>query len=794
MGRKLARLARMDWTEVGWRARVRARIGADRLRSAIAPPRWDRRELISALASSPGLEATRTALAAGRWDDAHRALSDYFSSSPGRFVIAARNRVPLADAIRTRFPDSAADAAARADRVLADRYDLLAYPGLEFRGRGTGPDWHLDPVNNRRAPRRFWSTVPYLDVECGDHKIVWELNRHQHWLRLGRAYWLTGESKYRARFITELNSWLSDNPPLIGINWASMLELGLRTLSWIWALNFFVGSGDDETPWTVDLLLALDRQLTHVEHNLSYYFSPNTHLLGEALALYVAGRSLPELDPDGHRAALGRRILLAEISRQISADGGHCERSTHYHRYTLDFYLLALVVATVTGDPAADELRAAVARLRAAARLLADDNGRIPLIGDDDGGELWPMVGASANDIRASLVVAGALVGAGDSVPGGIPEEAYWMLSQPALSPLLENPSPTPQSRAPRSGALTDTGYYVSRSAAGDHIIIDGGPHGYLNAGHAHADALSLTMSVRGAPLLIDPGTACYTTDRELRDRMRSTALHNTLVLDGQSQSVPDGPFHWARTAGSRVLRWRTNSAFDYFAGAHDGYGPSEHRRHVLALHGDLLVVADLVSGTGSHDAAVHWHIDPSWSVRADGRRVDLDSAAGHCELVVPSGMVEAFHGDEATGLGFYAPVYGRLLPSTSIRVSAGGDAPLWIVSVFGLDRANRVHDVDFLPIERTAGTLLHGVGLRIRRERSCDDLLIAEPARDGATWRLGDIETDAHLLFCRTSGSDQVGEIALVDGSIVRTPWDDPRLASIGRVSDLHLDNLCAA
>ena len=25
----------------------------------------------------------------------------------------------------------------------------------------------------------------YLDASCGDHKIIWELNRHQHWLVLG---------------------------------------------------------------------------------------------------------------------------------------------------------------------------------------------------------------------------------------------------------------------------------------------------------------------------------------------------------------------------------------------------------------------------------------------------------------------------------------------------------------------------------------------------------------------------------------------------------------------------------
>src|SRR5205085_2607196 len=105
-----------------------------------------------------------------------------------------------------------------------------------------------------------------------------------------------------------------------------MLELAFRSLSWVWAIHLFVEpSADDETPWLVDLLVALDRQLSQIERNLSYYFSPNTHLLGEALALYVAGRVLPVLGASGRRAATGRRVLLAEMQRQIAADGGHCE-------------------------------------------------------------------------------------------------------------------------------------------------------------------------------------------------------------------------------------------------------------------------------------------------------------------------------------------------------------------------------------------------------------------------------------------------------------------------------------
>ena len=100
--------------------------------------------------------------------------------------------------------------------------------------------------------------------------------------------------------------------------------------------------------------------------------------------------------------------------------------------------------------------------------------------------------------------------------------------------------------------ALPETGYYVVRSAA-EHNVIDGGPHGYRNGGHAHADALALTMSVRGLPLLVDPGTACYTIDPAVRDRMRSSALHNTVTVDERSQSIPRGPFHWSHVANARV-------------------------------------------------------------------------------------------------------------------------------------------------------------------------------------------------------------------------------------------------
>jgi hypothetical protein len=808
--RTIARLARMDRRELRWRTRARAQTAIDRLRTRLQAPAWERTALAPALAPLPALAGVRADLAAGRWTEAHRRLSDHFASSPQRFLISAATRPELATRIRREFPHSAEAAAAAGDRILRGAYDLLGYQELRFRpappaaraghpGRADpepspAPDWHHDPVHDRVAPREFWSAIRYLDPACGDHKIIWELNRHQHWLVLGRAFWLTGHSTYRERCLAELASWLENNPPFIGINWASMLELGFRSLSWIWALHFFVDpTVGDQAPWTVDLLVALERQLTHIEQNLSYYFSPNTHLLGEALALYVAGRSLPELAASDRRQALGRAVLVGEMSRQIAADGGHCERSTHYQRYALDFYLLALAIARISNDPALGDFERAAARLATAARVLADDDGQLPRIGDDDGGTAFPLLRRTPYDIRDSLAVSSALLQRSDLAVGPPPEEALWLLAHPVLAPLLERVRVLPAAAPPRSCALADTGYYVSRSARGDHLVMDGGPHGYANGGHAHADALSLTLTVGGTPLLIDPGTGCYSIDAPLRDRMRSSSLHNTLVLDGRSQSRPGGPFHWIETTDARPLRWRTNRAFDYFVGAHDGYGPAEHRRHVLVLHGDLLVVADLVCGSESHTAAVHWHLDPRWTASVSDRRVQLASPERTCQLVVPEGSVERFVADPETGLGWNAPIYGRVEACTTLRITARGRAPFWIVSVFGLDEHNPVSNAELVPVEADMGVLTHAVGIRVVRDGSVEDALFAESALGGAaTWRMGAIETDAHLFFCRTSRGQQRRDIGIVDGSLVRAPGC--RLVLPQVVPDLYLDNLCAA
>jgi hypothetical protein len=672
------RLAAMDRDELRFRLSCEARKAAGRLRCAIDPPRLRHADLARILDPSTGPLIALACRAAQRGDalEAHRALSKHFATRVSRWPLQSSSRAALAEKIRQAFPDSPGETARKADRILDGRHDLLGYRDVPL---GSPPDWHADVIHHRRAPEVHWAAVPYLDPAYGDHKIIWETNRHQYWLALGAAHWLTDNPRYRQTFVEHLGSWLQANPPLIGVNWASMLELAFRSMFWTWAVEFFAAGGDnDETPWLVDLLLSMDRQLTHVGQNLSQYFSPNTHLLGEGLALYATSAAFPELRRSEGRVAQGRNILVREIEQQVRPDGGHAELSAHYHRYTTDFYLLALMVARSTGDVAAAAAFDRAARgLAHYLRTMADDRGRLPLIGDDDGGQVFRFAAAAPADASPTLQVAAALLEDPTLAVGRLTQEVCWILGR-----VPGSGDSTARDRTPApwgSRVLRDSGYFVSRTADGGHLVFDAGPHGFLNGGHAHADALSVVLSVGGEPLFVDPGTATYTMDPVVRNRFRSSRMHNTLVLDGRDHADPKGPFHWHSRADARFLVARTGPGLDFAVATHDGYERGRHMRAVVAIHGLGWVVVDRVGPGGRTDADTWWHLHPSWRAEVRGRIARLTTAAGS-HLAFASTADELVVVDDPE-LAAFAPQYGRVEPSLTIRASRSGPGPFAIAA-----------------------------------------------------------------------------------------------------------------
>ncbi len=507
----------------------------------------------------------------------------------------------------------------RADNLVEGKFDLLGFKQLDF---GKPIDWHFEPISGKRSSLKHWKQFDELSTkETGDKKILWELNRHQHFFTLGVAYGLTEDETYAETFVKHLDSWMETNPPGMGVNWFSSLEVSFRLMSWIWAFNFFKTSKHLTPEFFQKALKFLHLHGRHLEKYLSTYYSPNTHLTGEALGLYYLGTQFPFFKRAGQWRKLGEEILFAELDRQILPDGGYFEQTTWYHRYTTDFYTQFLILKTLNNGKAPKFLKEKLTKklqsLFNFLMYLTRPDGTTPLIGDDDGGQCLPHGNARSDDFRACLANGAILFNKGDYkfVGGEYFEETLWLLGIDGLERFDQIEAKKPDKK---SCAFESSGYFVMRdgwSETDNYLLIDCGELGFQNGGHGHADALSINLSIGGESILTDAGTYTYHESEALRNEFRTTAAHNTLVIDKKSQSEPGGKFSWMTKAEAKLKKWICEPRFDFFEGSHNGYkgltnSAATHTRSLLFLKNDYWIMRDFVKTAGNHEYDLNFNFN----------------------------------------------------------------------------------------------------------------------------------------------------------------------------------------
>lgn len=536
------------------------------------------------------------------------------STARPRFFPGLETKETTLAEFRRRWPNAEREIIAAADRIAVGTFDLLGLRELKL---GDKIDWHLEPLSGKRTPLRHWSQLDYLDAAvAGDKKVTWELNRHQYFLMLGRAYWLSGDERYAAVFVAHVTSWMDENPPKLGINWASSLEVSFRAIAWLWALRFFAESPAVNDDVVLRMLKFLYLHASHLETFLSTYFSPNTHLTGEALGLFYIGLLLPEFRDAQRWRDLGLEILVSQLPRHVKPDGVYFEQSSYYHRYTADFYIHLAILLEANGFELPRELEPRLQLLLDHLMYLTRPDGTTPFFGDDDGGRLIFLDQRAANDFRSVLATGAALFDRADYkfVAGEATEETLWLLGSDGMRAFDEI---TPQQPAKESVAFDDGGYYVMRdgwSPNANYLLFDCGPHGMANCGHAHADALAIELAANGRTLLVDPGTFTYTGGRELRDWFRSSPAHNTVTVDRQSSSVMGDTFTWKTKTSCERLAWIEHERFTYVSGRHNGFEqiakPGRHTRSILFLKHDYWLLRDELELTGKHQIDQWFHFD----------------------------------------------------------------------------------------------------------------------------------------------------------------------------------------
>ena len=597
------------------------------------------------------------------------------SSSFGKFFFGREDIPRRIDLLRQRMPKQAEQIISKAEKICRHRFDLLGYENLEY---GQKIDWQREQVHGKRAPRDSWLKIKYLDFnKVGDAKVTWELNRHQHLVTLAKAYRLTNDHRFADEALAQWHHWQNENPYPLGVNWTSSLEVAFRCLAWLWMYFLIEDALTLPMKFKLKYLRSIALAARHIERYLSTYFSPNTHVLGEAAALFFIGTLCPELRSARRWQRQGWEILLRESERQIRADGFYFEQSTYYHVYALDFFLHARVLAKLNGMPFPAEYDQRLEKMLTALAILCRA-GSPSKWGDDDGGRVFDPARNRAENLMDPLATGAILFGRGDFkflVPEP-PEETLWLLGEEGIAKFdrIESEQPTMS-----SFAFRQTGLYVMSSREKKlQATLDAGPQGSLGAGHGHADALSLTVHAWDRELLGDPGTYVYVSEGNERNQFRGTAAHNTLQLDGRDQSDPGGPFAWQRLTRTEAETWISGRTFDLFTGSHDGYSqlenPAIHRRCVFFRKPQFWLVRDLVLGTGKHQIDLHWHLTPGLSPinPADGQLFVSCKKEG-IALVAPEGH----NWTQSLQQGMWSAAYGRIEPATEIRFTTVATLPV---------------------------------------------------------------------------------------------------------------------
>ena len=510
-----------------------------------------------------------------------------------------------------------------ADMICSGQFPLLGYDAADL---GFPPKWNRDFVSGFE-----WEHLPAARVKPvvrhngSDVKVPWELSRLQFLPVLAKAHLLGQDAKYRDAAKALLLDWLKRNPVGIGVNWTLAMESALRGMSLCFTLSLLQPLRPDERDLGRAVTRAIWEHLLYTEASLEFsHVIRSNHYLGNivgllCMALFLEG---PGMKP---RRDSYRRRVEHEILRQVREDGGDYEASLGYHVLVLQMFTSAYMLLRSAGYEPSEAFTKRLQAMHKFLAAVADSKGCVPQVGDCDDGrtellldDLEQMLSVPAerrNSLRISslLALSNALFKIGCNTDS----------SDPAWHGLASQP--VPQLR-PESERFPASGVAVVRRGEAE-VLFFAIPNGIQGRGsHTHNDKLSVVARIGGHELFCDCGTHFYTRDVGVRNLYRSTAMHNTITIDGQEQNTinPEPQFAFCIGNQAEVTRIELQQSGDEtsVSASHSGYRRLgvEHLRKVRVSR-DAFVVEDELAGSGGHEFELHWHLPSIWRVSdgADG-------------------------------------------------------------------------------------------------------------------------------------------------------------------------------
>ena len=440
-----------------------------------------------------------------------------------------------------------------------------------------------------------WCATPQNNMSW-----LWDMNRHRYFLDLASASFYTGEKKYMDDVVALWQQWIQSNPPCKTVNWKSPFEVAARLNNWIWLFFYMTSS-----PYAPDLPLAtflrsMYHHAVYLFHNLELHW-PNNHLFLESKALLSFCLMFPEYDPDQRFFKRAESVFNRELATQILPDGCHSELCSMYHRVvTGELYELVTLLKR-NNMQCFREAGLKVDKMVTFSEELLRGDGSAPLTGDsaaDDNYIRFQPEKREKTDLNYWLNAGGPAV-------------------QPSVSECLDSP---------RMRVFPHGGYaFISDHEAGQqlNLLFDCGEFSRNPAtDHAHCDALSFDLHACGRPLFVDPGVYYHPQGKPLYQYLRSTAAHNTLMIDEREQSWLWRDSDVKSRASVRMLESVTppgslaiKAACMPYWGEEEGIS---HCREIIYNSFGKFKIIDRVDGANRHKLTWSFHFAPGIGVSCE--------------------------------------------------------------------------------------------------------------------------------------------------------------------------------
>jgi hypothetical protein len=572
------------------------------------------------------------------------------------------------------------------NQIIEGRIELFGWksvsvsiPNLKFHDEtGLNAEW---------SSSYYWDINFFHSTKCPgfDVKWLWELQRFQFLIWLGAAWKLTGDNRFASTAREILDSWMQGLKYPFGVEWSSNLEVGLRLLSISRCHIMFMDAPFWDSCFLSNLVAWEYLHAIHVREELTLHHTLGNHPLGESAALLFFCLVNPGPQQSKAWEKFSFKTINRLVPRLINQDGVYAEQSTGYLKFVCEFMLpLIHLVKSKPGkftDVTLDRIKSCLKFVQS----ISDAGKSTPMIGDADSG---CAIGWRLSDYWdfSWLLAAGASLLNEPGLARGIddfPVEAFLSTGLEGLAEFRSISTRSSFQRGANNPCHFGTvdfpvgGYHVS-SDSHFKLIFDSGPLGiYPGFGHGHADGLSIIISFKDRPFLVDSGTMRYNGAPDVRNYFRGTLAHNTLTIGGHSQAKILDTFKWA--SGCKIHWFEPIIRSEYRIFSALLYAKSfNHQRIIVHFPDKGFLIRDRVTAPGDFLLEGHLHFSPDTEITSFNHN-KFAASLGNELLDVefpgsPSGFAQIVHGSSNQMLGWYSRHYGQRDDSVCLKFSGNAD------------------------------------------------------------------------------------------------------------------------